>query len=109
MLELACSVTVKRKILIFILDAEFNINDYKQGDYDTEVSYTGIGNRILENVVDSNKAISVGRGVLSATTINLPRLGIKHGTISNNKTDLKGFFLNLKKNGLSKRTIVRKI
>lgn len=96
LLELACSVTVKRKNINFsFLDAEFNINDYKQGDYDTEVSYTGIGNRILENVVDSNKAISVGRGVLSATTINLPRLGIKHGTISNNKTDLKGFFFEL--------------
>ena len=54
--ELACEVSTKRKNINFsFLDAEFNIDDYKQGDYDTEVAYTGIGNRVLENVIDSNK------------------------------------------------------
>lgn len=94
--ELACTVVVKRKNINFsFLDAEFNIDDYKQGDYDTEVAYTGIGNRVLENVVDSNKAVSVGRGTLSTTSINLPRLGIKHGIISSDKADEKGFFTEL--------------
>ena len=78
-----------------LLNNPFNIDDYKQGDYDTEVAYTGIGNRVLENVVDSNKAVSVGRGTLSTTSINLPRLGIKHGIISSDKADEKGFFTEL--------------
>ena len=36
-----------------------------------------------------------GRGNLSFTTINLPRLGIEHGIINNDKTDLDSFFKDL--------------
>ncbi len=33
-----------------------------------------------------------GRGNISFTTVNLPRLGIKHGIINNEKANLDGFF-----------------
>ncbi len=94
--ELACFVATKKKNINFsFLDAEFNVEGYKQGDYDTEVAYTGIGTRILENVIDSSKAVTAGRGVLSTTSINLPRLGIKHGIVSNDKANLDNFFAEL--------------
>ena len=48
--------------------------------------------RVIENEVDSNKAITSGRGNLSYTTINLTRIGIKHGDASNEKIRIKEFF-----------------
>lgn len=94
--EQACSVVCKRKNVNFsFLDTEFNLEGYKSGDYDTEVAYTSIGTRTLENIIDSNKAITVGRGALSTTTINLPRLGIKYGIVSGNKANLEAFFTEL--------------
>lgn len=39
-----------------------------------------------------NKAVSPGRGNLSFTSINLPRIGIKHGMLTNEKANMKGFF-----------------
>lgn len=94
--EKVCLIATKSKNINFsFLDAEFNIESYKYGDYETEVAYTGIGTRTLENVVDQNKAVSVGRGTLSTTTINLPRLGIKHGIVSNGTANLENFFSEL--------------
>ncbi len=91
--ELACKVSAKRLFPNFsFLDAPFNAKSYKKGNYDTEVAYLGYRVRVLENIVDPNKAVSTGRGNLSITTINLPRLGIKHGIISNEKADMNGFF-----------------
>ena len=55
----------------------------------------GSTTRILENIVDTNKQISTQRGNLSTTTINLPRLGIKHGKMSNEIEDLTMFFTEL--------------
>ena len=54
----------------------------------------GCRTRVLANVVDPNKSITPGRGNLSFTSINLPRLGIKHGIVSG-QTDLDGFFKEL--------------
>ena len=91
--ELACKVSAKRLFPNFsFLDAPFNAQFYKTGDYDTEVAYMGCRTRVLANVVDSNKAITPGRGNLSFTSINLPRLGIKHGMISSEKADTNSFF-----------------
>ena len=47
------------------------------------------------NVVDESKAITPGRGNLSFTSINLVRLGIKHGILNNNKPDWDGFYAEL--------------
>jgi ribonucleoside-triphosphate reductase len=93
--KLSCKVSAKRLFPNFsFMDSPFNAQYYK-GDYTTEVCYMGCRTRVIGNVVDPNKAITPGRGNLSFTSINLPRLGIKHGIVSNEKTDLDGFFKEL--------------
>ncbi len=90
--KLSCKVSAKRLFPNFsFLDSPFNAQYYK-GDYNTEVCYMGCRTRVIANVVDENKAVTPGRGNLSFTSINLPRLGIKHGIVTNDKTDEKGFF-----------------
>lgn len=59
------------------LDAPFNKRDYKPGDYDQEVAYMGCRTRVFENYVHPDKAVTCGRGNLSFTSINLPRLAIE--------------------------------
>ena len=71
------------------LDAPYNKQYYKPGDYKSEVSYMGCRTRVMANV-DKTKEITTGRGNLSFTSINLPRLGIKH-----KNGDLKGFYKEL--------------
>ena len=93
--RLSCEVSAKRLFPNFsFLDSPFNKMYYKEGDYRTEVGYMGCRTRVLGNVVDPNKAITPGRGNLSFTSINLPRLGIKHGICLKERetTDLDGFF-----------------
>lgn len=90
--KLSCKVSAKRLFPNFsFLDSPFNKQYYK-GDYNTEVCYMGCRTRVMGNVVDPNKAVTPGRGNLSFTSINLPRLGIDHGIVKNEKTDLDGFF-----------------
>ncbi len=91
--KLSCKVSAKRLFPNFsFIDAPYNLQYYKEGDYTTEVGYMGCRTRVLGNVVDPDKAVTPGRGNLSFTSINLPRLGIKHGIVSNEKVDLDGFF-----------------
>ena len=88
--KLACEVSAKRLFPNFsFIDAPFNISEYDPNDFRTEVGYMGCRTRVLVDV--HGPSITPGRGNLSFTTINLPRLGIKHGIVSG-KTDLKGFF-----------------
>ena len=90
--KLSIKVSAKRLFPNFsFLDSPFNAQYYK-GDYNTEVCYMGCRTRVIANVVDPNKAVTPGRGNLSFTSINLPRLGIKHGIVTNEKEDIKGFF-----------------
>lgn len=96
LLELACKVSSKMLYPNFaFLDAPFNKAFYQKNNYNTEASYMEEGTRVIDNMVDNNKAITPGRGNLSFTTINLPRLGIKYGAISNEKANLDGFFTEL--------------
>ncbi len=91
--KLSCRVSAKRLFPNFsFIDAPFNLQYYKEGNYATEVGYMGCRTRVLGNVVDPDRAVTPGRGNLSFTSINLPRLGIKHGIVSNSETDLDGFF-----------------
>ena len=93
--KLSCKVSAKRLFPNFsFMDSPYNAAYYK-GDYNTEVCYMGCRTRVIGNVADPNKAVTPGRGNLSFTSINLPRLGIKHGIVSNEKTDIKGFFKEL--------------
>ena len=91
--KLSCKVSSKRLFPNFsFLDSSFNKPYYKDGDFATEVCYMGCRTRVMANVADPNKEVTPGRGNLSFTSINLPRLGIKHGIVSNEKTDMKGFY-----------------
>ena len=91
--RLSCEVSSKRLFPNFsFMDSPFNKQFYK-GDYNTEVAYMGCRTRVMANVVDENKAVTPGRGNLSFTSINLPRIAIKHGVVlGNEKADMKAFF-----------------
>ncbi|MDD4036341.1 MAG: anaerobic ribonucleoside triphosphate reductase [Bacilli bacterium] len=91
--KLACKVSAKRLFPNFsFMDATFNAQYYKEGNYDTEVSYMGCRTRVIANILGEGKELTPGRGNLSFTSINLPRLGIKHGIASNKKADFDSFF-----------------
>lgn len=75
----ACKlVKAKKKVTFSMLDSSFNASFYKEGDFDTEASYLEDGSRVIDNYVDNDKEVSSGRGVLSSTAINLPRIALKH-------------------------------
>ena len=82
--ELACKVSAKRLFPNFsFLDAPYNIQYYKEGHPETEIAVMGCRTRVFSNYYDKTKEIIPGRGNLSFTTINLPRLAIDaHGSIS---------------------------
>lgn len=74
--KLACKTSAKRLFPNFsFVDAPFNLKYYK-GTPETEVAYMGCRTRVMANKYDKNNEISFGRGNLSFTTINLPRLAI---------------------------------
>lgn len=82
--RLACKVSAKRLFPNFsFLDAPYNLKYYKKGHPETEVALMGCRTRVVSNDYDKTKEIIPGRGNLSFTTVNLPRLGIEaHGSIS---------------------------
>ncbi len=78
--RLACRVSAKRLFPNFsFIDAPFNLPYYKEGDYNTEIAYMGCRTRVIGNAYDKSREIVSGRGNLSFTSVNLPRLGIKAG------------------------------
>lgn len=94
--ELSCKVSAKRLFPNFsFLDSPFNSQYYKKGDPNTEVAYMGCRTRVMGNVANPDKEIATGRGNMSFTSINLPRLGIKHGLITNDKADMAAFYKEL--------------
>lgn len=96
MFKLACRVSAKRLFPNFaFLDAPYNLQYYKPGDYRTEIAYMGCRTRVIGNEYDPTREIVTGRGNLSFTSINLPRLAIKANgdidkffTLLNNMMDL---------------------
>ena len=75
--KLAIKVSAKRLFPNFsFIDAPFNLQYYKEGDYRTEIAYMGCRTRVAGNVYDKDREIVTQRGNLSFTSINLPRLGI---------------------------------
>ncbi|MDR1378071.1 MAG: anaerobic ribonucleoside triphosphate reductase [Synergistaceae bacterium] len=76
--RLACKVSAKRLFPNFaFLDAPFNLKYYRPGRPETEVAYMGCRTRVVANVFDETQEVVTGRGNLSFTTINLPRLTLK--------------------------------
>ena len=75
--KLACRVSAKRLFPNFSFqDAPYNLQYYKENDPDTEISYMGCRTRVIGNVHDPERQITPGRGNLSFTSINLPRIAI---------------------------------
>ena len=88
--RLAMETSAKRLFPNFsFLDAPFNLQYYKPGDYNTEVAYMGCRTRVMGNVHDPEREVTCGRGNLSFTSINLPRLAILA------KGDLDAFYREL--------------
>ncbi|MDQ0360973.1 anaerobic ribonucleoside triphosphate reductase [Breznakia pachnodae] len=84
--QLSIRVSAKRLFPNFVfVDAPYNLQYYDPNDFTTEIATMGCRTRVFANV--NGKATPVGRGNNSFTTINLPRLGIKHGVVGK-----KGFF-----------------
>ena len=76
--QLAMEVSAKRLFPNFsFLDAPFNKQFYKEGDYNSEVAYMGCRTRVIGNVYDPSREVTCGRGNLSFTSINLPRLALE--------------------------------
>jgi len=88
--KLACRCSAKRLFPNFaFVDAPFNLKYYKEGVKETEIAYMGCRTRVIANAYDSNQEICNGRGNLSFTSINLPRIAIKANG------DLERFFEDL--------------
>lgn len=77
------------------IDAPYNKQYYKPGDYKTEVAYMGCRTRVIANVYDPSKEIVTGRGNLSFTSINLPRIALKLMNVVDEKERVKKFYENL--------------
>lgn len=76
--RLAMKTSAKRLFPNFsFLDAPFNKKYYKPNDYNSEVAYMGCRTRVMGNVYDPTREVTCGRGNLSFTSINLPRLAIE--------------------------------
>lgn len=75
--KLACKVSAKRLYPNFVnLDAPYNAELYIPGHPETEMATMGCRTRVGKNIYDPDKSVIPGRGNLSFTSINLPRLGI---------------------------------
>ena len=84
--KLAMHCSAKRLFPNFsFIDAPFNAQYYK-GTPETEIAYMGCRTRVMGNVFDNTKEVTCGRGNLSFTSINLPRIGIEA------KGDMKTFY-----------------
>ena len=93
--RLACKVTARRFFPNFPnLDASFNHHDKWRPDdpkrYLYEVATMGCRTRVFENRY--GEKTSIGRGNLSFTTINLPRIAIEVMTIKNPEERIDRFF-----------------
>lgn len=89
--KLAMRVSAKRLFPNFsFMDAPFNKQYYKEGQPETETTYMGCRTRVMGNV--NGPEIATGRGNNSFTSINLPRLGIKHGVVTNGEFNEAAFF-----------------
>ena len=82
--KLACRVSAKRLFPNFsFIDAPYNLQYYKPGHPETEVAYMGCRTRVMANSYDPTREIVNGRGNLSFTSVNLPKIAI----LSNHNID----------------------
>ncbi len=75
--KLSFRVSAKRLFPNYaFIDAPYNLSYYKPGHPETEIAYMGCRTRVIGNRHDPSREITYGRGNLSFTSINLPRLAI---------------------------------
>ncbi len=85
--KMAIKTSAKRLFPNFsFIDAPFNLQYYKPGDYNSEIAYMGCRTRVMGNVHDRSREVTCGRGNLSFTSINLPRIALEA------KGDFKRFY-----------------
>ena len=81
----ASKVSAKRLFPNFVsLDAPYNLQDYKPGDYNSYIATMGCRTRVMSNV--NGREESGSRGNFAFVTINLPKLALE------SKGDLEKFF-----------------
>lgn len=74
------------------IDAPYNLQYYKPGDYRTETAYMGCRTRVVANVYDPTNEIVTGRGNLSFTSINLPRIALQLMSVKDLDEKLTKFY-----------------
>ncbi len=75
--KLSFRVSAKRLFPNYsFLDAPYNSQYYREGRPETEIAYMGCRTRVVGNHYDESREIVTGRGNLSFTSVNLPRLAI---------------------------------
>lgn len=74
------------------IDAPYNLQYYKPGDYRTEAAYMGCRTRVVANVYDPTNEIVTGRGNLSFTSINLPRIALQLMSVKDLDEKLTKFY-----------------
>lgn len=88
-------VSAKRLFPNFcFIDAPYNLKYYKKGDYRSEIATMGCRTRVFASVFPESDGVVTGRGNLSFTTVNLVRIGIKHGVClgERKEADWEGFY-----------------
>ena len=76
--QLAIRCSAKRLFPNFsFIDAPYNLQYYKPGHPETEIAYMGCRTRVMGNLPHPDQEIGPGRGNLSFTSINLPRIAIR--------------------------------
>ena len=91
-------VSAKRLFPNFcFIDAPYNLKYYKKGDYRTEIATMGCRTRVFASIFPESDGIVTGRGNCSFTTVNLVRIGIKHGIClgERKEADWEGFYKEL--------------
>jgi ribonucleoside-triphosphate reductase len=93
-------VSSKRLFPNFVfLDAPFNLKYYREGRPETECATMGCRTRVMSSIFPESDGVAFGRGNTSFTTINLPRIGLKHGIAlgQREEADWDGFYRDLDK------------
>lgn len=96
--KLSCRVSAKRLFPNFVfIDAPFNLQYYKPGRPETEIATMGCRTRVISSVFPESDGVIFGRGNNSFTSINLPRVGIRHGIALGERKEpnIEGFYAEL--------------
>lgn len=102
--RLSCEVTSRRLFPNFsFIDAPFNKQYYKEGHPETEIAYMGCRTRVIGNNYDPENEITHGRGNLSFTSINLPRLAIESEGSEEKFFNSLNYYMNVAKSQLLER------